>query len=106
MTTFDDLAARLVGFDWDSGNAQKNWERHEVTQAESEQLFFNRPVMAAEDVKHSAREPRYNLLGRTNADRLLSVIFTVREDLARVIAARPMSRKERSVYAQVTNDAP
>ena len=30
---------RLEGFDWDEGNSRKNAERHEVGQAEAEQVF-------------------------------------------------------------------
>ena len=106
MTSLDDLLASFTGFDWDNGNAQKKWARHQVTQAESEEVFFNRPVLLAEDAAHSRRERRYKVLGRTNADRLLSVIFTVRRGLVRVISARPMSRKERSAYAKVPLEAP
>lgn len=106
MTDFAALTARLVGFDWDHGNAEKSWARHGVSRAEAEEVFFNRPVLLAEDGKHSSRERRYNLLGRSNAGRLLAVIFTVRQDLVRVISARPMSRKERSHYAKVPFDAP
>lgn len=106
MTRFDDLTSGLTGFDWDDGNALKNWARHQVTQAESEEVFFHRPVLLAEDERHSRRERRYSVLGRTNADRHLTVIFTVRDGLVRVISARPMSRKERSAYAKVPPEAP
>ena len=97
--------AGLAGFDWDDGNSTKNWERHQVTQAEAEEVFFNRPVFLA-DAKAAERERRYNVLGRTNGDRLLSVIFTIRRGLARVISARPMNRKERDGYAKVPPEAP
>lgn len=97
--------AGLAGFEWDEGNAAKNWERHQVTQAEAEEVFFNRPVFLL-DARSAAHERRYNVLGRTNNDRLLSVIFTIRRGLARVISARPMSRKERNGYAQVPPEAP
>ena len=97
--------AGLVGFEWDDGNSTKSWERHRVTQAETEEVFFNRPVFLM-DAQPGDREPRYNVLGRTNNDRLLSVIFTVRRGLARPISARPMSRKERNAYAQVPPEAP
>lgn len=106
MTDFAALTAQLVGFDWDRGNAEKSWARHGVSRAEAEEVFFNRPVLLAEDAKHAARERRYNLLGRSNGGRLLSVIFTIRQDLVRVISARLMSRKERSHYAKVPFDAP
>lgn len=105
MPGFDDLLTGLAGFEWDDGNSTKNWDRHRVTQAETEEVFFNQPVivMAA---KTAGRETRYNVLGRTNDDRLLSVIFTVRRGLARPISARPMSRKERTAYAQVPPEVP
>jgi uncharacterized DUF497 family protein len=100
------LIESLAGFEWDAGNSQKNWTSHRVTQAEAEEVFFNLPVFLLEDAKHSARERRYNVLGRSNGDRLLSVIFTVRGDRVRVISARPMSRKERTAYGNVPPEAP
>ncbi|MBI2155404.1 MAG: BrnT family toxin [Candidatus Rokubacteria bacterium] len=38
--------------------------------------------------------------GRTSDDRFLTVVFTVRGALVRVISARDMSRRERRVYEQ------
>jgi uncharacterized DUF497 family protein len=105
MRDLGELIDALGGFEWDAGNAQKNWVSHRVTPAESEEVFFNLPVFVLEDAKHSGRERRYNVLGRTNADRLLSVIFTIRGDLVRVISARPMSRKERTAYDHVPPEA-
>jgi len=40
------------------------------------------------------------VLGQTNAGRLLSVVFTIRGALVRVISARDMSRNERRLYEQ------
>lgn len=105
MRDLAELIGALGGFEWDAGSAQKSCVAHRVTQAESEEVFFNLPVFVLEDAKHSGRERRYNVLGRTNADRLLSVIFTIRGDLVRVISARPMSRKERTAYDYVPPEA-
>ena len=105
MSGLDDLLIGLTGFDWDDGNSTKNWERHQVTPAETEEIFFNRPVIVM-SAKPGDREIRYNVLGRTNDDRLLSVIFTVRRGLARPISARPMSRKERTAYAKISPEVP
>ncbi len=41
------------GFDWDQGNVEKNWLAHEVTPQEAEQAAFNRPLIVADDLKHS-----------------------------------------------------
>ena len=97
--------AELTGFLWDEGISTKSWGRHTVTQAEAEEVFFNPPVFLM-DARAGAAERRYNVLGRTNGDRLLSVIFTVRRGLVRPISARPMSRKERNAYAQVPPENP
>jgi hypothetical protein len=93
-----DLLARCTGFDWDGGNLLKNWERHGVSASECEQAFFNQPLLVAADAAHSATESRYYALGKTDANRLLFLVFTVRGDRVRVISAREMSRRERRVY--------
>jgi uncharacterized DUF497 family protein len=93
---------RIEGFDWDEGNARKSVEKHDVSQGEAEQIFFNDPLLIVEDVGHSVRELRLHALGRTDAERLLHVTFTLRSDgrLIRVISARIMHRKERVRYEQ------
>ena len=93
--------ARIVGFDWDDGNARKN-EKHGVSMAEAEQVFFNAPLLLLGDMKHSGKEPRFHALGKTDEARLLHIAFTLREDgeKIRVISARDMHRKEREVYEQ------
>lgn len=93
-----DLVAECEGFEWDEGNLLKNWERHEVTASECEQLFFNKPLVVAEDGKHSAKEARFYALGQTDLGRLMFIVFTVREKLIRVISARDMNRRERKAY--------
>ena len=90
----------LTVFQWDDGNAPKVWERHRVLPAECEQVFLNRPVLIASDVRHSKHEARYHALGLSDAERPLALVFTIRGALVRVIAARDMSRRERRVYEQ------
>ena len=97
----DDFPAELTactGFDWDEGDTDKNWERHGVTSAECEQVFFQRPILIAPDLKHSQDEERFAALGKTALDRTLTIVFTIRGTLIRVIWARDMSRRERRVY--------
>ena len=53
----------IVGFEWDEGNARKNVEKHDVSQAEAEQLFFNEPLLIVPDELHSADEIRLHALG-------------------------------------------
>ena len=93
-----DRLKACTGFQWDEGNAAKTWDRHDVSQAECEQVFFNCPLIVRRDRRHSQFESRYYALGRTDADRLLFVVFTVRADLVRVISARDMTESGRDRY--------
>jgi hypothetical protein len=61
-------------------------------------LYIIRPILVTVDEQHSTEERRYAALGQTNAGRRLSIVFTIRRTLVRVISARDMSRRERRVY--------
>ena len=61
-------------------------------------VFFNAPIYVAPSPSHSATEERYYTLGKTDAGRLLFVVFTRRGNKVRIISARDMHRKERRVY--------
>jgi hypothetical protein len=96
-----DILAKLqacTGFDWDEGNLLKNWEKHGVSAGECEQVFFNRPLLAQPDLRHSDSEIRFYALGQSDSGRRLFFAFKVREDRIRVISARDMSRTERRSY--------
>src|SRR5262245_12543152 len=88
------------GFEWDEGNSEKNWHLHSVTDGECEDVFFNVPLIIASDKKHSENEQRFYALGRTDADRLLFIAFTIRNNLIRVISARDMTKGEERKYAE------
>ena len=91
----------ISGFDWDEGNSRKN-EKHGVSMAEAEQVFFNAPLLFFEDALHSQYEPRIHVLGKTDDERTLHITVALRQSktLIRVISARDMHRKERIIYEQ------
>ncbi|MBS0399095.1 MAG: BrnT family toxin [Proteobacteria bacterium] len=94
-----------TGFQWDTGNAGKN-RKHDVTDAEAEQVFFCPDLLVAPDARHSEAEPRFHALGETLSGRKIHVTFTLRAEstLIRVISARTMSRKEKAVYEKQAED--
>jgi uncharacterized protein len=94
----------ISGFEWDKGNASKNHDKHSVSQKETEEAFFNTPLLTLLDLKHSTNEARYHLLGITNSGRKLHITFTLRRSatLIRVISARDMHKRERQVYDQAS----
>lgn len=95
--------SKITGFNWDDGNARKN-DKHGVSMAEAEQVFFNAPLLLLEDTAHSQQEIRVHALGKTDGGRALHISFTLREasQLIRVISARDMHRKERAIYEQAS----
>lgn len=66
-----------------------------VLTAESEQVFFNAPLLLIADVKHSRIELRFHALGKTEDGRLLHIFFTLLNDgkNIRVISARDMHKR-------------
>ena len=69
-------------------------DKHGVTDRESEEIFFNRPLVIARSARGES-EIRLAALGKTYGSRLLTVVFTLRASKIRVISARPMSRSRK-----------
>jgi uncharacterized DUF497 family protein len=86
-------------FEWDAGNERKSADKHGVSQAEAEQVFTNRPILFRPTYGLDG-EARQLAHGKTDAGRLLTVVFTVRGTLIRVISARAMREKDRDDYGQ------
>ena len=96
----------LTGFQWDHGNSEKNWILHQVTNGESEEVFFNEPLLVRPDGQHSSKaESRHYVLGQTNVGRLLFIAFTIRKNRIRVISARDMNQNERRIYENLEKDS-
>ncbi|HSX08992.1 MAG TPA: BrnT family toxin [Candidatus Saccharimonadales bacterium] len=88
----------ILGFEWNKGNLD-HIKIHNVEYSECEEVFYNDPVYF-EDPKHSTQELRFVVYGITNEERLLTVVFTIRNNKVRVISARDQHKKERIVYKQ------
>lgn len=99
-----DPLEHCIGFEWDENNVLKNWELHQVTTEEAEDVFFHDPLVVRSDVRHSKREKRYYALGQTRATRRLFVAFTIRRKLIRVISVRDMNRNEASAYERLESE--
>jgi uncharacterized DUF497 family protein len=89
-----------LAFDWDKGNFEKNWKRHQVHFKEAEEVFLNKPLKIYRDKRHSQKEEGFTALGITDDGRRLYIVFTIREESLRIISARNQSKKERRLYAK------
>jgi len=91
MKDWVEILSLSEGFEWDEGNINKNWEKHQVSHIGCEELFFNGPLIFKRDEPHSTIENRYFVLGKTDSNRLLFVVFTLRGTKIRIISARDMN---------------
>jgi len=93
---------KIEGFDWDQGNIDKNWKKHEVYYKEVEEVFQNFPRVLLTDEKHSVIEKRLIIWGKTDRGRRLTIAFTIRNKKFRIVSARDMNKKERREYEKKT----
>lgn len=101
MDSIIDLS-EIEGFDWDKGNIDKSLLKHKVTNNEAGEIFFNEPLIIIPDIRHSRVEKRAAAHGRTNNNRKLTVVFTLRDKKIRIISARNQNRKERRQYEKAS----
>jgi uncharacterized protein len=87
----------VVEFEWDNGNSKKP-KAHGLTLTETEEAFFDKNKIIYADWKHSIREQRITLLGKTKTERLLNITYTIRKTKIRVVTARTANRKEAKLY--------
>ncbi len=95
--------SKVLQFEWDSGNSNKNNLKHVVEDWECEEVFFDSKKVMYKDKLHSSNEQRFILLGKTKGERLLYIVFTTRDEKIRVISARDITkRKEIELYEKAS----
>lgn len=85
--------------DYDPGKAKSNRRKHGVTFSEALSCFMDERALAMKD-PFAEGENRWALVGRSERMRLLTVVYTVRQDQIRLISARRATRQEVKDYAQ------
>jgi uncharacterized protein len=83
-------------FEWDQANAEHIFE-HGILPREAEQAIDD-PHALAFPAKDVAGEPRFGLVGESEAGRLLCVIYTWRGNQRRVVTAYPANRQQQRIY--------
>ena len=85
--------------EWDPGKAAENLKKHGVRFEEAATSLLDPNALAQED-KDSESEARWVLIGMSANARLLTVVYTLRdENRIRLISARKATRKEAAFYA-------
>src|SRR4051794_20523802 len=87
------------GFEWDEAKAQANLEKHGISFDEAATVFTDWGAPVDPDPLHSAAEDRLMIIGASELQRLLTVVFTFRDgDIIRIISARRATARERRTY--------
>ncbi len=91
-------------FEWDQEKAWANLAKHKITFDEAVTVFDDPFYFAYKDLKHSAREDCYVIIGVSDRNRLLTVAFTERRR-TRIISARKSNRYETELYKEESGEA-
>ena len=87
-------------FEWDRRKAASNLQKHGVSFEEAATAFGDPLSVTIQDPDHSEEEERFILLGRSETERLLTVVHTERGDTIRIISARLATGHEREAYEE------
>jgi len=87
-------------FEWDQLKAATNLKKHGVSFEEAKTVFDNPLAVIFDDEVHSIDESREIIIGHSQRNRLLLVVFTERSGSIRIISTRLATRKEREDYEQ------
>ena len=88
-----------MDIEWDAGKAASNFKKHGVRFEEAATALLDPMALAQED-HTSEGEARWVLVGMSVNARLLTVIYTLRDESGiRLISARKATRKEADFYA-------
>lgn len=95
---------KVVTFEWDSGNLDKSYLKHGILPKETEEVFIDNESIVLPDIKHSQKEERYIIVGKSLNKLNVFVVFTFRRSKVRVISARKMHREEVERYEKIKKD--
>lgn len=87
-------------FEWDPAKAAKNRRKHGVSFDEARTVWSDPNAQFRDDTAHSDIEDRGKVVGFSERNRLLAVIFTAREYGIRLIHAHKASAAEEASYAE------
>ena len=83
-------------FVWDSEKAKINRKKHGISFEIAARVFLDENNIDDYDEFHSDEEDRIKIIGKVG--KILTVIYTERNDRNRLISARPADKNEEALY--------
>jgi len=87
----------MVQFEWDPAKDRANQDKHGVSFSEAQYAFADPQRVIAQNLAHSQTEERFYCFGMVGGG-VLTVRFTYREEVIRIIGAGYWRRK--AIYEQ------
>jgi uncharacterized DUF497 family protein len=87
----------MLEFEWDEGKNRVNWAKHGWDFADAIRVFLDPLFDGTEDRSLDYGERRYKVTGYAGYN-LVTVIYTERDGIVRMISARRPSPQERRDY--------
>ena len=90
-----------MSFQWDPRKAGRNLKKHGIDFADAATVFEDEMALTMED-PDAEGESRFVTVGKDAVGRLLTVVYTWRENDIRLISARKATTRERQAYEEET----
>jgi len=87
-------------FEWDPRKDAANRRKHGVGFREATTVFGDPLATTFPDVDHSLSEQRFLTIGASASRRILVVAHTEKQEMVRIISARPVTPRERKFYEE------
>ncbi|PSF38178.1 hypothetical protein C7H19_06815 [Aphanothece hegewaldii CCALA 016] len=87
-------------FDWDNIKDESNFLKHGIRFVDAVTVFADPFLLFTEDFKHSQYEEREWAIGEMENGSIVVVVFTIRDEIIRIISARKATKKERKQYEE------
>jgi uncharacterized DUF497 family protein len=92
---------RDYAFEWDPLKARFNERKHGVSFQDAQTVFGDMYALHTYDGEHSWEEDRFIIIGMSERDRVLTVVYVERTSMTlRLISARPARLLERKSYEE------
>ena len=90
----------MLEFEWNKEKAELNLTKRKISFEEAKTAFYDKSGIFYFDKKHSQDEKRYNLIGKTVSNKMVTISFTIRGYNYRIISCRHANKKEKSKYEE------
>ncbi len=88
---------KIMEVDWDPKKARINWAKHHVYFSDAEVVLYDPNALTMSD-HYTVGEHRFVTTGSDALNRILTIVYTYRDDVIRLISARKATKNERCCY--------